>query len=158
RSAGCSRPARRRAACSASATPAAAPPSPTRSSSAAPRGATPRSTRSAGLESRETRHSLSLTGDDRREGMGRPGTMQGEAAEGREALRRGGIAGRADPRTVGGALIHAAASWPEHEALLIDSRRASYATLLDEVHLYARALIGAGVRKGDNLGILMPNC
>lgn len=60
--------------------------------------------------------------------------------------------------TVAGTLAHAADRFPASEALVYDGRRATYAQLLDEAFTRARELIGLGVRPGDHVGILMPNC
>lgn len=65
---------------------------------------------------------------------------------------------RSDPRTVGGALFAAARRFGERDALVYDGRRASYRGLLDESLERARALNGLGVRAGDHVGVLMPNC
>jgi acyl-CoA synthetase (AMP-forming)/AMP-acid ligase II len=60
--------------------------------------------------------------------------------------------------TVGDLLVRAAALWPDHEAVLIADDRRTYARVLDEAERAARALLGLGVRPGDRVGILMPNC
>ena len=65
---------------------------------------------------------------------------------------------RLDPDTVGCSLIAATRQNPHGDALIMDGRRVTYAELLDDVLLWSRALIGAGVRKGDHVGVLMPNC
>ena len=44
------------------------------------------------------------------------------------------------------------------EALVYDGRRASWAELQEQVIERARSLIGLGVRPGDHVGLLMPNC
>ncbi len=62
------------------------------------------------------------------------------------------------PSTVGWTLARAAALHGGRDALVYDGRRATYAGLLDEAIERARALIGLGVRPGEHVGILMPNC
>lgn len=64
----------------------------------------------------------------------------------------------ADPLTVGGSLFNAAERFASSEALVVDGRRANYAQLLDEVVERARQLLGIGVKPGDHVGVLMPNC
>ncbi|MDB5670885.1 MAG: hypothetical protein JWO25_1844 [Alphaproteobacteria bacterium] len=68
------------------------------------------------------------------------------------------IAEPVDRRTVGGTLIAAAETFGDRDALLFEGRRATYGALLDEVAERARSLIGMGVRRDDNVGVLMPNC
>ncbi|WP_232495248.1 AMP-binding protein [Novosphingobium kaempferiae] len=63
-----------------------------------------------------------------------------------------------DPQTVGGTLARAAREYAGREALIYDGRRATYAQLFEEVIERARGLIGLGVRPGDHVGVLMPNC
>ncbi|KQM21053.1 hypothetical protein ASE49_15295 [Novosphingobium sp. Leaf2] len=63
-----------------------------------------------------------------------------------------------DPMTVGGALVRAAERFADRPALVYDGREATYAQLLDEVVQRARGLIGLGVKAGDHVGILAPNC
>lgn len=63
-----------------------------------------------------------------------------------------------DPLTVGGALVRAADTFSDREALVYDGRRASYRGLLEQVVDCARGLIGVGVGARDHVGILMPNC
>lgn len=63
-----------------------------------------------------------------------------------------------DPFTVGGVLARTAERFPENMALIYDGRRATYSQLFDEAVDRARSLIGLGVRRGDHVGILMPNC
>ncbi|MDA4845101.1 class I adenylate-forming enzyme family protein [Hoeflea poritis] len=55
-------------------------------------------------------------------------------------------------------LADAAHKWPDATALLIDGTRLSWRSLLDDARLWARGLIAAGVKSGDHVGILMPNC
>ena len=72
----------------------------------------------------------------------------------------GGVAVTAAPdrSTVGGTLLAAAACFGDREALVYDGRRATHEELLEQAIERARALIGLGVRPGDHVGVLMPNC
>lgn len=63
-----------------------------------------------------------------------------------------------DPLTVGGVLRAAAERFAERPALHYGDRKASYAELWSQAVARARGLIGLGVRPGDHVGILMPNC
>ncbi|WP_159982254.1 MULTISPECIES: AMP-binding protein [unclassified Novosphingobium] len=63
-----------------------------------------------------------------------------------------------DPQTLGGTLAAAAHVHGTSEALIYDGRRATHAQLFEEALERARALIGLGVRSGDHVGVLMPNC
>ncbi|WP_070152379.1 AMP-binding protein [Sphingobium phenoxybenzoativorans] len=63
-----------------------------------------------------------------------------------------------DPFTVGGTLFHAAKYFPDHDALIYSGRKASYTGLLEHAIDRARGLIGLGVKPGDHVGVLMPNC
>lgn len=61
--------------------------------------------------------------------------------------------------TIAGLLEHAAAAWPDREAVVFPSLwRATYGGLRDEATQAARSLAALGVRAGDHVGILMPNC
>ncbi|RYD64501.1 MAG: long-chain fatty acid--CoA ligase, partial [Sphingomonadales bacterium] len=60
--------------------------------------------------------------------------------------------------TVGGTLRRAAELFGQDDALVYDGRRATYAELLAEVEQRAAGLIGFGVKPGDHVGVLMPNC
>ena len=60
--------------------------------------------------------------------------------------------------TVGGTLFRAAERFGDSNALVVDGRRATHAQLLEESVERARGLIGIGVRPGDHVGVLMPNC
>lgn len=60
--------------------------------------------------------------------------------------------------TIGGTLLRAATVFGDREALIYDGRRATYSGLIEEAVDRARALIGLGVRPGEHVGVLMPNC
>lgn len=55
-------------------------------------------------------------------------------------------------------LANAVKRRPDKEALVFPNTRLSYRQLVDRVRATARALLGLGVRPGDVVGILMPNC
>ena len=60
--------------------------------------------------------------------------------------------------TVGTSLARAVHDHGERDAIVIGSIRLTHAQVLAEARRYARALAGHGVRAGDHIGILMPNC
>jgi fatty-acyl-CoA synthase len=71
----------------------------------------------------------------------------------------------ADPRrhwvevtTLGDLLVRAAALWPDKEAIVFPDSRRTYAEFLARAETAARSLLGLGVRRGDRVAILMPNC
>ncbi|BBL79223.1 long-chain-fatty-acid--CoA ligase [Rubrobacter xylanophilus] len=55
-------------------------------------------------------------------------------------------------------LENAARSFPSHTALTMGERAISYRELLELSEGFAAALHGAGVRKGDRVGLMLPNC
>jgi long-chain acyl-CoA synthetase len=55
-------------------------------------------------------------------------------------------------------LENAAAGFGNHTAIAFFGRHISYAQLLAEVERFSGALAGLGVRKGDRVGMLLPNC
>jgi acyl-CoA synthetase (AMP-forming)/AMP-acid ligase II len=61
--------------------------------------------------------------------------------------------------TIGDLLVRGAAKWPDKELMVFypDGRR-SYMQMLAAAERSARSLLGLGVRPGDRVGILMPNC
>ena len=61
-------------------------------------------------------------------------------------------------RTVGATLQHAAAQHGDRDAIVIGDQRLSYAQTLDEALRYAAAIAALGLKRGEHLGILMPNC
>jgi fatty-acyl-CoA synthase len=63
-----------------------------------------------------------------------------------------------DSTTVGAVLSASATKYPNNVAFIIDDVRETYAEVLERSILEARSMLGAGVRPGDRVGILMPNC
>ncbi len=63
----------------------------------------------------------------------------------------------AAPQTTPAALDHIAAALPDHDALIADGNRFSYAQLRDEVRRAAAALIALGVAPGDRVALWSPN-
>jgi fatty-acyl-CoA synthase/long-chain acyl-CoA synthetase len=59
---------------------------------------------------------------------------------------------------VGDLLVRAATLHPERDALVFPDERFSYSELLDGARRIARGLSELGVRAGDHVGLLMPNC
>ncbi|MDR0267424.1 AMP-binding protein [Paenibacillus sp.] len=55
-------------------------------------------------------------------------------------------------------LIDSAASYPEHIALEFLGKNITYSSLLQSVYRFANALHHLGVRKGDRVAIMLPNC
>jgi acyl-CoA synthetase (AMP-forming)/AMP-acid ligase II len=62
-----------------------------------------------------------------------------------------------DPQTTPAVLDRISRDFPDHDALISDDRRLSYATLRDEVRRAAAALIAVGVAPGDRVAIWSPN-
>ena len=60
--------------------------------------------------------------------------------------------------TVGEVLRNSASNHPDNVAFVIDEVSETYAQVLENSVVEARSLLGAGVRPGDRVGILMPNC
>ena len=60
--------------------------------------------------------------------------------------------------TIGDLLVRAASRWPDKEAVVFPEQRRTYADMLAAAERSARSLLGLGVRPGDRVGILMPNC
>jgi long-chain acyl-CoA synthetase len=50
------------------------------------------------------------------------------------------------------------ADYPHQIAVIFYGRRITYRELSDLVHRFANALIGLGVRPGDRVALLLPNC
>lgn len=61
------------------------------------------------------------------------------------------------PRTLHGALDAAAARWPERPYVITDEAVYSYAEIRDRSLRLARALVAAGVRPGEHVGLEMAN-
>jgi acyl-CoA synthetase (AMP-forming)/AMP-acid ligase II len=59
---------------------------------------------------------------------------------------------------LGDLLVRAAARHPERDAIVFPHGRRTYAELLNGARRTARGLRGLGIRPGDHVGILMPNC
>ena len=57
-----------------------------------------------------------------------------------------------------GLLDRAARQRPEHPAVIFFNRTLSYAQLNHAADRFARALVGLGVRPGDRVAIMLPNC
>ncbi|MEA2554957.1 MAG: long-chain acyl-CoA synthetase [Actinomycetota bacterium] len=55
-------------------------------------------------------------------------------------------------------LADAAAAFPESPALAFFGKHISYRALLAEVERFSAVLAGLGVKKGDRVGLLLPNC
>lgn len=62
-----------------------------------------------------------------------------------------------DPRTTPAALDHIARALPDHDALVVDDDRFTYAQLRDEVRRAAAALMALGVAPGDRVALWSPN-
>ncbi|MEV6391109.1 acyl-CoA synthetase [Nocardia xishanensis] len=70
------------------------------------------------------------------------------------------------PESTYALLVRAATRWPERDALTVlpeaarwrEPLRRSYAELLADVHRYANLLHELGVRRGDAVAIIAPNC
>ncbi|MEC0371323.1 AMP-binding protein [Paenibacillus chibensis] len=55
-------------------------------------------------------------------------------------------------------LIDSATLYPQHIALDFMGKKISYASLLKDVYRFANALHRLGVRKGDRIAVMLPNC
>ena len=60
--------------------------------------------------------------------------------------------------TIGDLLLRAAERSPDIEAVVFPEQRATYAGLVEGAWRVARGLHALGVRRGEHIGILMPNC
>ncbi|MEN3953355.1 AMP-binding protein [Iodidimonas sp. SYSU 1G8] len=65
---------------------------------------------------------------------------------------------RIDATSLGDLLLKAADRWPDNDAVVFSEARHTYRSLTDRAYDMARALVGLGVRPGEHVGILMPNC
>ena len=63
-----------------------------------------------------------------------------------------------DVTTTGDLLLASAERWPDGTAVAFPGRRATYAELAGGAWRVARGLHALGVRRGDHVGVLMPNC
>lgn len=55
-------------------------------------------------------------------------------------------------------LIQSTERFPDHIALDFLGKKMSYSVLLDSVYRFTNALLGLGIRKGDRVAIMLPNC
>jgi fatty-acyl-CoA synthase len=62
------------------------------------------------------------------------------------------------PATFGGVLLTGAEKYPDRRAVVFTDARRTFGELLTDAQRIARGLVALGVRKGDHVGILMPNC
>lgn len=62
-----------------------------------------------------------------------------------------------EPQTTPAALDHIARALPDHDALVTEDHRFTYAALRDEVRRAAAALIALGVEPGDRVALWSPN-
>jgi fatty-acyl-CoA synthase len=62
------------------------------------------------------------------------------------------------PSTIGGILQAGAARFTDHAAIVFPDATRTYVELLDDAMRIGRGLHALGVRPGDHVGILMPNC
>ena len=60
--------------------------------------------------------------------------------------------------TFGDLIVRAAAQHPDCDAVVFPETRHTFSSLLEASERVARSLLGLGVRPGDHVGILMPNC
>jgi fatty-acyl-CoA synthase len=60
--------------------------------------------------------------------------------------------------TLGDVLVAGAARFPDRAAVVFPDATRTYSELLADAQLVARGLHALGVRRGDHVGILMPNC
>jgi fatty-acyl-CoA synthase len=77
-----------------------------------------------------------------------------------ESYARGESSPALIEETIGASFEGTVASYGEHEALVefASGRRWTYAELDRDVNALARGLIGAGLEKGDRVGVWSPNC
>lgn len=55
-------------------------------------------------------------------------------------------------------LVQTASVYPNHEALYFLGKKVTYRHLLDSAYKFANALTALGVRKGDRVAVMLPNC
>ena len=63
-----------------------------------------------------------------------------------------------DACTIADLVVAAAGRAPGADAVVFPAHRAGYAALVEEATAVARSLLALGVRRGDRVGLLMPNC
>jgi acyl-CoA synthetase (AMP-forming)/AMP-acid ligase II len=64
----------------------------------------------------------------------------------------------AEISTAGDVLVKAAMLWPDREALVFLDSRQTFAQMLGRATSVARSLLALGVKPGDHVALLMPNC
>ncbi|MBM3678007.1 MAG: acyl--CoA ligase [Actinobacteria bacterium] len=69
-----------------------------------------------------------------------------------------GPAAYVEVATMGDVLARAATRWPDRDALVFPDLRRTYAELYEGARRSARSLLGLGIRPGERIGLLMPNC
>jgi acyl-CoA synthetase (AMP-forming)/AMP-acid ligase II len=60
--------------------------------------------------------------------------------------------------TLGDLLLRASALYPQRPALIMPARSATYADVCQGAQRFARALLAHGVKPGEHVALLMPNC
>ncbi|CAH1660500.1 class I adenylate-forming enzyme family protein [Chelatococcus asaccharovorans] len=65
---------------------------------------------------------------------------------------------RAAPSTVGHSILDAADRWPERTAFILAGRSVTYAEFARQTETAARGLLALGIKPGEHVGVLMPNC
>src|SRR5262245_25817122 len=60
--------------------------------------------------------------------------------------------------TVGDTLTRAATAWRDATAIVLGAERLTYSEVLTRGLELAAALRAAGLRRGDHVGLLLPNC
>ncbi|MBM4206386.1 MAG: acyl--CoA ligase [Gammaproteobacteria bacterium] len=65
---------------------------------------------------------------------------------------------RIEASTVGDKLLATADRWPERPCLIFPESRHSWSSMVNAAYTRARSLHALGVRPGDHVGVLMPNC
>jgi fatty-acyl-CoA synthase len=65
---------------------------------------------------------------------------------------------RIDCTTFGDLLLRANDRWPDNDAIIFPDDRRTYAQLTENAWLRAQSFYSMGIRRGDHVGLLMPNC
>src|SRR6266571_8063894 len=65
---------------------------------------------------------------------------------------------RPQSRTLGGLIDELATARPDAEAVVSRGERLTFAAVRERADALARAYLAVGVRKGDRVAILLPNC